>query len=152
VYLVVAGPDDGDGPAFEAAIRRHGLADRVRLVGPIYGDDKHRLLARATVFCLPSRQEGFSNAILEALAVGTPCVVSKNSNFSEVQHAGAGLVTGLDAGEVASALGTILTSPAHAEMERCARELAAHYQWPQVVRQVAALYESILRDRADGTR
>ena len=45
-------------------------------LGPVYGAAKDELLARATLFVLPSTSENFGNAVLEALAMETPVVLS----------------------------------------------------------------------------
>ncbi|MGE0708167.1 MAG: glycosyltransferase family 4 protein [Planctomycetota bacterium] len=67
----------GEGPeraALEAQAARLGLAERVTFLGR--RADVWGLLRGATVCCLPSRSEGISNALLEALAAGVPVVVS----------------------------------------------------------------------------
>jgi glycosyltransferase involved in cell wall biosynthesis len=79
--LVIAGPDDGAKSDFEDRIRRAGLDKRVHLVGPLYGHDKFAALIDSACFCLPSRQEGFSVAVTEALACRVPVVISEPCNF-----------------------------------------------------------------------
>ena len=86
-----------------------GLTDRVHLLGPISAAEKWDALAAATCFCLPSRQEGFSMAILEALAARVPVVISDACHFPEVADRGAGVVVPLDAGAIAAALDRVLT-------------------------------------------
>lgn len=102
--LVIAGPDENYWPEMQALIDRHNLNDRVLYVGPVYGDDKYRLLKHAACFCLPSRQEGFSMAIIEAMSVGTPVIISEDCHFNEILDKNAGLVTSLDEKEVANAI------------------------------------------------
>jgi hypothetical protein len=66
---------DGDERArLEGLIARHGLGDRVRLVG--WRDDVPAFLAAGDVFAFPSHQEGFPLVLLEAMAVGLPVVSS----------------------------------------------------------------------------
>jgi glycogen synthase len=67
----------GEGPdraALEARVGELGLSERVRFLGR--RDDVAGLLRGATAFVLPSRSEGLSNALLEALASGAPVVAS----------------------------------------------------------------------------
>ena len=111
VQLVVAGPDDGAQTEFERRIAGAGLSDRVHVPGPIYGPEKLSAVAGAACFVLPSRQEGFSVAILEALACGTPAVVSEECHFPEVAEVEAGEVVPLDAVAVAAALNRVLADP-----------------------------------------
>ena len=84
VQLVVAGPDGGAKEPFEQRIAQFGLQDRVHVVGPIYGPDKFAALVDCACFCLPSRQEGFSMAIVEALACRVPVVITEPCHFPEV--------------------------------------------------------------------
>jgi glycosyltransferase involved in cell wall biosynthesis len=82
--LVIAGPNDGYQPTVEAFIREHHLSEHVQLVGMLTGDDKKAALAAADAFVLPSYSEGFSIAVLEAMAAGVACVVSDRVGFGEV--------------------------------------------------------------------
>jgi glycosyltransferase involved in cell wall biosynthesis len=146
VRLVVAGPDDGSRADFEARVAWLRVADRVHLVGPLYGADKWAALRDAACFCLPSRQEGFSVAILEALACGRPAVVTENCHFPEVGTAGAGVVTRLDARAVADGLIAVLSDPAAADrMGAAGRGLVAErYTWGRVAAQLEGVYRDVL--------
>ncbi len=67
----------GDGPersALEDQIRSSGLTDSVALVGR--QEDVFKFLAITDVFVLPSRLEGVSNALLEAMSQGLPVIVA----------------------------------------------------------------------------
>ena len=75
--LVIA----GDGPeraALAALAASCGVADRVRLIGR--QTDIRRIYTAADVFVLPSRFEGFPNALLEAMAAGLPAVAADCAN------------------------------------------------------------------------
>lgn len=71
--LVIAG-EGTEREALAALARSCGVADRVRLPGK--RPDIQRLYAAADVFALPSRFEGFPNALLEAMAAGLPSVAA----------------------------------------------------------------------------
>lgn len=147
VHLVVAGPDGGARRAFEGAVVEAGLGGRVHLVGPLYGADKLAALADAACFCLPSRQEGFSVAITEALACGVPVVVSHQCRFPDVAAHGAGEVVALSAPSVRGALLRVLSDPAlAARMGARGRALVrARYVWPAIAPLTLAAYEAARR-------
>ena len=70
--LMILGKNAGCLPALEALVSELGLEGDVALPG--FVNNPYAYLARSAVFTLSSRQEGFGNAIAEALAVGTPVV------------------------------------------------------------------------------
>ena len=149
VQLVVAGPDDGARPDFEQRVAASKLTGRVHLTGPIFGPEKLSCLAGAACFVLPSRQEGFSVAILEAMACGTPVVVSTECHFPEVAEAGAGEVVPLDAGAFAAAMIRLLDDPSRRErMGKAGRELvAARFTWPRIGERSIEIYARLIAGR-----
>src|SRR5690606_35012763 len=136
------GPDDGAQGPFQRQVNDLGVHDRVHVVGPLYGEDKLAALRDAACFCLPSRQEGFSIAITEALACGVPCVVSADCHFPEVQEAGAGRITTLEPEDIAGGLMRVLSSPqAAGAMGEAGRQLVRQrFTWPRIASQALDAY------------
>lgn len=56
----------------------------LKFFGPLFGDDKYLTLSTMDVFLLTSRYEGFPMAVLEALDVGLPCLVTKGVNMTSI--------------------------------------------------------------------
>ena len=142
IQLVVMGPEFGAGDAFYAQIRQLSIQSRVHVLGGIYGADKITLLQHAACFCLPSRQEGFSMAIIEAMAIGLPVVVSDACHFPEVASEGAGQVVKLNADAFAQAILRVLMDDAlRARQGTKARELAhSRYQWNSIAQEFIQAY------------
>ncbi len=91
-----------------------------------FRDDPERLLAAADVFVMPSRHEGLSFAVLEAMAGGLPCVVSDGpGNPEAVGDAGVVVPSG-DEAALRAALVRLAADPAERErLGRAARERAS---------------------------
>lgn len=142
--LVVAGPDGGAQADFEQRVERANLQDRVLITGPIYGPAKLEALIDSTCFCLPSRQEGFSIAITEALAIGVPAVVTDACHYPEVAQGEAGVVTELSVESIAEGLSQILgATPAQQATfgENGKKLVRENFTWPIVAQRSIQMYE-----------
>jgi glycosyltransferase involved in cell wall biosynthesis len=76
--------------AVHAAIDRHGLAERITLVGEV--EDVRGEMATADLFVLPSRHEGYGMAFAEAMSQGLPVVGCAAGAVSELVTLEAGLL------------------------------------------------------------
>ena len=103
-----------------------GIAPRTQWLGHLAGDAKQNALARADVFVQPSLSESFGIAVVEALASGLPCLVSRGVAIQdEIAGAGAGLVVDTDAASIAAGLSRFAAGRARqGVMSAAARKLA----------------------------
>ena len=94
VSLLIAGPDDTPyADLLKKRAQRLGMAARVTWAGMLSGDVKYGALVAAEAFVLPSHQENFGVAVVEALACGTPVLISDKVNiWREVEAGGAAYV------------------------------------------------------------
>jgi glycosyltransferase involved in cell wall biosynthesis len=85
-YLVVGGASqEGDLRAeLESQVARLGLAGRVHFLGALPSDELKWPLSAADVFVLPTRNEGWANVFLEAMACGLPVVTTDVGGNAEV--------------------------------------------------------------------
>jgi len=137
VRLVVA----GDGPlrdSLERLAARDGLP--VTFAGFLRGrTDLAALLATADVAIAPGPAETFGLAALEALACGTPVVVSAESALPEVVGAAGASVAGED---LAAGVADVLSRP-EPDRRAAARARAERYGWPAAVRAFLAVHEDL---------
>jgi glycosyltransferase involved in cell wall biosynthesis len=148
VALVLAGEGPARG-ALERLIAARGLRDRVRLLG--HRADLPAVLRAADAFVLASLQEGMSNALMEALALGLPCVTTRVGGVDELivpEESGLVVEAGAPAA-LAGALGRLLDDPALARrLGAAARErMARHFSVEANVRRFEALYETLAARR-----
>lgn len=105
----------GEGPerrALERRIAALGLMDRVRLLGSVPHGDLPALVAAADVMALASASEGLANAWVEALACGTPVVITEAGGAREVVTEPAyGRIAARTAPGFAAAIGDLLAAP-----------------------------------------
>ena len=150
--LTIAGSIDRDpteAARLQDAIGRHGLVDRVTLVGEIDADALAELLHRTDLFVSSSRYEGFGMAIAEAVARGLPVVAVAGGAVAEwLDQRGAILVPADRPQALSAALGKVIGDPD--ELERLRGGAAVARQdlptWQQCA-QVASslLHEALLR-------
>jgi glycosyltransferase involved in cell wall biosynthesis len=82
VDLVIAGPDQADMQReLQHMCQQLGIASRVHWPGPLSGDRKWGALRACEAFVLPSHQENFGIAVVEALAAGRPVLISNQVNI-----------------------------------------------------------------------
>jgi alpha-1,6-mannosyltransferase len=140
--LVVA----GDGPLrapLERTAAREGLP--VTFSGFLRGrDDLAALLASADVAIAPGPVETFGLAALEALACGTPVVVSAESALPEVVGEAGASVAGED---LAAGVTDVLSRP-EPDRRAAARARAERYGWPAAVQAFLAVHEGLAGARA----
>lgn len=142
--LVIAGPDQNDYRATLAAeVARLGLDGRVLFTGMLQGVEKLAALADADLFVLPSYQENFGVAVIEALAAGTPVVLSDQVNIhAEVYAAGVGGVVPTRVEPLAAELQRWLDS---GELRRAASSRAVpfvreRFGWDRIAQRWAGHY------------
>jgi len=83
--LVIAGPDEQDTlKNLREQVKRLELEKSVTFCGPLYGEEKRRVLQSADLFALPTRSENFGIAVAEALASGVPVITTKGAPWSEL--------------------------------------------------------------------
>ena len=130
----------------ESQVAALGLSSNFRFLGNV--EDLPSLLAAATIFVLPSRSEGFSNALLEALSMGLPCVATDVGGNAEALDDGSSglIVPPEDVAALARALTRVLLDPALAnnlsvEARRAATE---KFTTNAMMRRIAEQYTQLL--------
>lgn len=151
--LVFAGPDFGGVKAQLVELAAQlDAGQEVQFAGPQFGQDKWAAYRDADVFVLPSRNENFGNTAAEAVASGTPVVVTEQCGIAPLLRNQAGMVVSHEAQDVADALSRILTDE---ELRRhlqagCAK-VTLDLGWGEPVREMERLYTACVSGRAGHT-
>ncbi len=146
--LVFAGPDDGGmKKKLQQMACELGISPRVHLSGAAYGEQKWGAYRDADVFVLPSQNENFGNTAGEAVAAGTPVVVTDKCGIAPLLADVAGLVVAHDAAALAQALARVLWEPGlHARLTAGCRKVAARLDWEEPAQEMEKLYEQLVKD------
>jgi glycosyltransferase involved in cell wall biosynthesis len=145
VIFLMVGRDSGTMEATKARVRERGIERSVRFVGS--RTDVPDLLRASDLFVHPSREEGFSNAILEAMAAGLPvvaCDVGGNPEAIVDRETGR-LVPPRNAWAFASAVAELLADP---EKRKAMGEAGRHraterFSLDRMVGEMESLYEAL---------
>jgi glycosyltransferase involved in cell wall biosynthesis len=127
------------------------IKDSVRFVSGLSDTELAGVVGSAEVACVPSLYEGFSLPTVEAMACGTPLVVSRAGAIPEVvgeDGTCADLVTPGDVAELAHALGSLLDDPERRNRmgEAGRRRALARFSWRAVAEATAAAYARAIEE------
>jgi len=147
--LVIAGPDnEGYGARVRTMIDEENIRDAVIFTGAIFGQDIQSAYQDSDLFVLPSYGENFGMTVIEAMACGTPVLVSDQVNiFEDVVASGAGLAVPCEVQPLAAAMIELIGDHARrsAMAARARPWIKAHYVWSSIARGLDERYRSIMQ-------
>jgi glycosyltransferase involved in cell wall biosynthesis len=144
IHLIIAGNDDGAFSPFRERITELGLNQRVTYFGHVSGERARQVWSAADAFVLPSYSEGFSMAILEAMACRLPCLFTTACYFPEAAAANAAVIAAPSSTAVTEGLRGLLerTTEERRQLGENARCLVeARYTWDRQAENLAAVYD-----------
>jgi glycosyltransferase involved in cell wall biosynthesis len=151
--LVLAGAQTGEFRKLKREVKRRGLEGSVLFPGFIRDDDLPAVYSAATAFVFPSLYEGFGLPPLEAMACGTPCVVSNSSSLPEVTGSAALLFnpTSLDSFE--GCMVQLLTQPdLYEALRQNGLRQSALFPWAKAAEETLQVYRSISEETESSQR
>jgi glycosyltransferase involved in cell wall biosynthesis len=149
--LVVGGPSpEGDMTAeLKAQVQALGLSQHVHFTGPVPPADLHRVLSAADVFVLATRNEGWANVFLEAMACGLPVVTTAVGGNAEVVCRPE-LGTVVPFGDAAALTAAMHAALGHAWDTALIRQYAQANTWDRRVEVLEAEFRALCRAPASG--
>lgn len=144
-YLVIG--DGPERPRLEDLARRLGVADRVEFAGQLPPDEALRRARRAWLFVMPSTEEAFGVAYIEAMAAGIPAIGAAGEPGPAEIGPGMLLVAPGDPQALAAQLDRLLRGqPERAALGRAARaNITENFTWAACGARTLAAYDEALR-------
>jgi glycosyltransferase involved in cell wall biosynthesis len=151
IMLVFAGPDEGGQKLeLEQMALKLGIRAKVQFAGPVFGEMKWAAYRDADVFVLPSQNENFGNTAAEAVAAGTPVIVTKQCGIAPLLADEAGLVVPHDKVALSKALERILSETELASrLAAGSANVTSRLGWDEPVREMEALYAALASQQGD---
>ncbi len=127
-------------------VESSGLQNAVKLLGPKYGDEKLRYLLACDVFVHTSRYEGMPMTVLEAMALGKPCLVTPGTNIADVVCQGGGWQCQANPESIAEAINRICEKKSSIKDsgQRSRHLVQTRFSWRKIAQQLSGEYEKIL--------
>ncbi|MEH6661357.1 MAG: glycosyltransferase [Parasphingorhabdus sp.] len=142
--LMLAGSGEEE-QAYRALAEQLGVADRVRFLGSVPHEQLPHLTAAADIAILVSKSEGLANAWVEALACGTPVIISEAGGARElVTSAEAGRVVDQSVEAIVEAAKAILAAP---PAQNLVRSSVSKFSWKNNGDQLLAILQQVADKR-----
>jgi glycosyltransferase involved in cell wall biosynthesis len=140
--LVFAGPDEGGMKIqLEQLATQLGIQANIQFAGPVFGEDKWAAYRDADVFVLPSQNENFGNTAAEAVAAGTPVIVTEQCGIAPLLANEAGIVVRHDAEALSQALVRMLDdSKLRGHLKAGCAKVTMSLNWESPIRDMEELY------------
>ena len=145
VKLVIAGPDDGYLTSLKKLVADSEISEKVLFTGPLYGQEKLKAYVDADVYILPSFYETFPMTLLEAMACGTPVIVTDRCGIVDVINGQAGLVVPYDKDQLRDALLHMLSDDQMRLRfgEKGKLLVREKFNWEKIAEQVEGVYRGV---------
>ncbi len=147
VRLVIAGRDEGFLKVLQQQANRLDIADKIIFSGQLTEQEKFSAYVDADVFILPSIHEGFPMTVLEAMACGTPVIVTKGCNISDALE-NCGIVIDHDRTQLVQAIESILeNSPLRQHFGvQGSEKIKNEFNWDNIAERVETVYNNCLNE------
>ncbi|QDQ42892.1 glycosyltransferase [Methylacidiphilum kamchatkense] len=150
IHFFVVGPSSGIyGQKAYCIYQSLQSKSHIHWLGPVYGKDKWYLFKRADIFITLSKNEGLPIAVVEALGMGKPVIVTRECNIFGLDRYGCGIYVNDNPEEVASSLLLLIENNERLlEMGKKARHFyESHYSQEVVSQKLIDFYFQIIRNK-----
>ncbi|MCY0850998.1 glycosyltransferase family 4 protein [Sulfuracidifex metallicus] len=142
--LVIAGPDEGIGKEVKEYIERYQL--NAKYVGPVSEEEKINLLSHCRALINPRPYEAFGINLVEAEAVGKPCIIVGHGGQEYVAPPGVSSVRSNDTDEgLANSFREMEKDDVFFKLSRGAKNYAERFRMSRILSEIEKYYNSLLK-------
>lgn len=139
--LMLAGTGEEE-DNYRALVKSLGLTDRVRFLGNVPHEELPKLVAASDISILVSKSEGLANAWVEALACGTPIIISEAGGARElVQSDVSGRIVAQNSDAIVEAIHAVMEAP-HSQED--IRSTVSHFSWKNNGDQLLKIFQGVV--------
>ena len=149
-HLAFVGPDESAMlEKLKQMVAKLQLSNKVHFVGALSGQAKWQAYRDADIFVLPSQNENFGNTAAEAVAAGTPVIVTEQCGIAPLIEGTAGLVARHDVVSIADAMGLLLQDEdLYQVLKDGCGSTTSRLGWAEPVQEMDSLFGRIARSNA----
>jgi glycosyltransferase involved in cell wall biosynthesis len=147
LHLAFVGPDEsGMKSQLTHMAGELGVSGRVHFSPPLEGNAKWSAYRDADIFVLPSQNENFGNTAAEAVAAGTPVIVTEQCGIAPLLKDTAGLIVRHEEVELRNALIRLLENEnVYKSLQQGCRKAMANLAWDQPLGEMEYSYSMLAR-------
>lgn len=133
--------------SLENRVENLGLKENIKILPPVFGNDKIQLYQESALFCLPSYSENFGMAIAEAMSCGTPVITTTNCPWNILNDTKTGWCIDLNVDNLERALREALSmnpTELYDMGQKASKLIYENFDYRNVTRKTLKLYEWLL--------
>jgi glycosyltransferase involved in cell wall biosynthesis len=145
LHLAFVGPDEsGMRAKLEAIAAQSGLSSQVHCIGPLSGNAKWAAYRDADIFVLPSQNENFGNTAAEAVAAGTPVILTEQCGIAPLLAGIAAEVVLHDRSRLAAAIESLLLNESlYRRLQEGCTKAVSYLSWNGPLQAMDSLYRTL---------
>ncbi len=144
--LLVAGKKGWLAEEYVRISKDLNIENDVKFLGYVEGEELKELLVRSKYFVMPSLYEGFGMSVVEAMAVGTSCLVSKIDTLEEIADEAVEFFDPFDIEEMATKMENFLMDEKRRkELSQKGKERAQKFSWVKCAKETVELYQEVIQ-------
>lgn len=131
----------------ENKVKSLGLKESIKILPPVFGNDKIQIYQESALFCLPSYSENFGMAIAEAMSCGTPVITTTNCPWNILNDTKTGWCIDLNVDNLERALREALSmnpTELYDMGQKASKLIYENFDYRNVTRKTLKLYEWLL--------